>query len=139
MYANLIAIIVTVIVLKDQAFLMLDTSNTSADSYTGYIYATLICGVFAMIFSGIMFFVMMHNPSFLIRTFSKSIMVMSAVWALVGFISGNAGMGVIGLIFFLIGICYARAVWGRIPLPLQTSSQDVPQFETAVSSSFRFS
>lgn len=29
--------------------------------------------------------------------------------------SGNYGIGVIGIIFFLISCCYAYAVWSRIP------------------------
>lgn len=115
MYGNLIAIIVTVIVLKDEAFLILDTNSTSSENYTGYIYAALICGVFAMIFSGIMLIVMMQIPSFLIKTSLIFVVVMSGVWAVMGFIWGNFIMGTIGVVFFLIGICYARAVWSRIP------------------------
>jgi Plasma-membrane choline transporter len=115
MYGNLIAIVVTVIVLKDQALLILDTNTTSAQNYTGYIYAALICGVFAMIFSGIMLIVMMQIPSFLIKTSLIFVVVMSGVWAVMGFIWGNILMGIIGVVFFLIGICYARAVWSRIP------------------------
>jgi succinate dehydrogenase hydrophobic anchor subunit len=31
------------------------------------------------------------------------------------FLSGQVAIGIIGVIFFAISLCYARAVWSRIP------------------------
>lgn len=83
--------------------------------YNGYMWALLICGICALIISAIMYAVLMCIPGTLIKTSLIFVVVLSGVWAALSFVYGNIIGGVIGAIFFLIGICYARAVWSRIP------------------------
>ncbi|KAI2497093.1 choline transporter-like protein [Fragilaria crotonensis] len=52
---------------------------------------------------------------FLIKTALIFVVVLSGLWAAYGFIIGAYVMGIFGAIFFLLGVCYARAVWPRIP------------------------
>ena len=113
-YGNIIAIIVVVIMFGDAAFQAVD-ETTSDLNYLGFLYAVLICGIFAMILSGVMLLVMMRIPTILIKTSLIFVVVMSLVWAIAGFIMKNWWVGIFGLIFFFIGMCYARAVWSRIP------------------------
>jgi hypothetical protein len=115
MYGNVIAVIVTVIVLNDEAFLVLDTNTVSADNYEGFFYAALICSVVAMILSVIMLQVMMRIPSFLIKTSLIVGIVMSIVWTIVGFLRGNLLIGVCGIAVFLFGSYYAISFWSHIP------------------------
>jgi hypothetical protein len=41
------------------------------------------------------------------------VVAMSGVWAVMAFLSGSIFAGVLGLIFFALSLCYARAVWSR--------------------------
>lgn len=88
---------------------------TSGSVYTGYMWAVLICGICALVISGIMYLVMMRFPGTLIKMSLIFVVVLSGVWAVLSFVWGNIVGGIFGAIFFLIGICYARAVWSRIP------------------------
>ena len=113
LYGNVIAIAVVVILYWPKATEVFNGS--SSVDYTGYIYAALICGGFSVIFSGIMLMVMMAIPTFLIKASLIFVVLLSGAWAAYAFIIGSWVMGIFGAIFFLIGICYARAVWHRIP------------------------
>jgi hypothetical protein len=113
LYGNIIAIAVTVGFFWDDAKDIVN--GTGEFQYEGYIWAALVCGVFTIALSFVMLLVMMRIPTFLIKTALIFVVVMSGVWAVLGFIYGNIIMGIFGVIFFLIGMCYARAVWSRIP------------------------
>jgi hypothetical protein len=62
-----------------------------------------------------MFLVMMKIPKFMIKTSLIFVVILSGVWCVIAFIGGNIIGGIIGAVFFLIMMCYARAVWSRIP------------------------
>lgn len=57
----------------------------------------------------------MAIPETLIKVSLIFVVISSLVWALLSFLSGAIALGVMGLVFFAIGLCYARAVWPRIP------------------------
>ena len=115
LYANLIAIAVVVVIFQKEALSVVGSNSNTDEDFSGYIYAGLICGAFAMIFSGLMLIVMMWIPSFLIKTSLIFVVALSGAWAVFGFLVGNIIVGIFGAVFFLLGICYARAVWPRIP------------------------
>ena len=83
--------------------------------YFRYIFAVLVTGVIAFIFSGLGLAFLMQYPALMIKAGLIFVVVMSLVWCVMAFLSGSIFGGVIGLVFFLIGLCYARAVWSRIP------------------------
>lgn len=112
LYANLAAIIAVAAVYGRDAF---ETTNDSGTDYEGYAYAVLITGGASLVFSAIMVWIMMRIPETLIKVSLIFSVIASGVWAVLAFLSGSIAAGVIGAIFFLIGICYARAVWSRIP------------------------
>jgi cytochrome c oxidase subunit IV len=57
----------------------------------------------------------MQYPAFMIKAGLIFVVVMSLVWCVMAFLSGSILAGCIGALFFLLGLCYARAVWSRIP------------------------
>jgi hypothetical protein len=79
------------------------------------VYATLVTGIVGFIFSGLGLLFLMQYPAFMIKVGLIFVVVMSLVWCVMAFLSGSIFAGVIGVVFFLISVCYARAVWSRIP------------------------
>ena len=75
----------------------------------------LITGACAIIISGLMLSVMMCIPAFLIKAALIFSVVATLVWAVVAFAAGQWIIGIIGILFFAISICYACCVWSRIP------------------------
>jgi hypothetical protein len=90
-------------------------SGNSTDEYEGYIYASIICAFFSLGFSAVSVLILMAIPETLIKVSLLFVVLLSGVWAVLSFISGSIILGVMGLVFFAISCCYARAVWGRIP------------------------
>lgn len=115
LYANLAAIAIVCVFYGAEAFESVDDGVQDDFDYSAYLYTALTCGIFAIILSGAGLLVMMCIPSLLIKTSLIFVVVLSGVWAIMGFLAGNIIMGVFGVIFFFIGMCYARAVWSRIP------------------------
>jgi hypothetical protein len=58
---------------------------------------------------------MMRYTTELVKIALVFSVIMSAVVGILGFMSGQLMMGIMGLAMFAIGICYAKAVWPRIP------------------------
>jgi hypothetical protein len=58
---------------------------------------------------------MMCIPETMIKVALIFSLVMSFVWMVMSFLSGMIGLGVVGVIFFLLSVCYTWAVWSRIP------------------------
>jgi hypothetical protein len=54
-------------------------------------------------------------PEILIKVALIFVVIMSFLSMVFAFIAGQWLMGGIGLVFFLIMLCYARSVWSRIP------------------------
>mmetsp|Transcript_6405 Transcript_6405/g.18016 ORF Transcript_6405/g.18016 Transcript_6405/m.18016 type:complete len:499 (+) Transcript_6405:67-1563(+) len=58
---------------------------------------------------------MMNNAKLLVQVALVFSVAMSGVLAAFGLLSGSMIMGVMGLVMFAVGCCYAYAVWHRIP------------------------
>jgi len=91
------------------------TLNSNGYNYTGFVYAAFILGAIAMVFTGFCLPIMMCIPEFLIKTSLIGMLILSGVMMVISFVSGNIIGGIFSVIFFLIFMCYARAVWSRIP------------------------
>lgn len=82
----------------------------------------------ATVLSGVTLQILMCIPGILIKTALIFNVVLAGAMAAYGFFTGVLFMGIIGLIFFAIMCCYARAVWSRIPFAtanLKTASAAV--------------
>jgi hypothetical protein len=89
-----------------------DTENLNF--YTGYVYAAAVTGVFALIVSGLSLGVMMAIPGPLIKVSLIVVVVMTGIWAVFAIMAGQLFAGILGLVFFALSLCYARAVWVRV-------------------------
>lgn len=100
----------------------LDDSDQQASSnggynadYSGIMYLVMASSACAFVVSGISLGIMSCCPKFLIQLSlltSLAVALAVCVWS---FIYGSIIGGVFGAIFFLLSLCYAWAVWRRIP------------------------
>jgi Plasma-membrane choline transporter len=92
-----------------------DTTNSSDFNYQGYVTVTVIITILSFLGAGCGMSLLFCIPQFLIKTALIFTVVLAGVWCAVAFITGNFIGGIIGAIFFAITVCYAFAVWSRIP------------------------
>lgn len=85
LYGNVAAILAVAAVYGPGSF---DSSGSGSD-YTGYVWAGLICAVVSVILSGFGLAVNMCCPETVIKVALIFVVVMSLVWAVLGFISGQ--------------------------------------------------
>mmetsp|Transcript_50445 Transcript_50445/g.74825 ORF Transcript_50445/g.74825 Transcript_50445/m.74825 type:complete len:473 (+) Transcript_50445:182-1600(+) len=115
-YVQIAAIVVCAVIYgphAQESYTITGTNITT--NFIPYLDVAGATGVFAFILSGLMLFVMMCIANFLIKAALIFEIVLTLAWAIFGFMIGNFLVGIFGVIFFLIGLCYARAVWSRIP------------------------
>jgi hypothetical protein len=91
-----------------------DTSGETFD-YQGYLTVTVIITFLSFLGAGFGMSLLFCIPQFLIKTALLFTVVMAGAWMVIAFLTGNLLGGIIGAIFFAITVCYARAVWSRIP------------------------
>lgn len=115
-YLNVIAILVVCGTYGREA---LNSSDTGMN-YTELVYGALVFGVASLVFSagGLLF--LMQYPSFMIKAgliFTGVMALVSCVYIFMmpGDMTYKAIYGSLSIIFFLITLCYIRAVWSRIP------------------------
>jgi Plasma-membrane choline transporter len=92
-----------------------DNSKTDVSDYTGYMYTMVVCSFLSAILAALSLGVMMAIPETLIKISLIFVIAMGLAVCILAFASGSIFAGVLGAIFFLISLCYARAVWPRIP------------------------
>jgi len=92
-----------------------ESSSNTNDEYRGYIIAAIIISLISFVVSAGGVAVMMCIPETLIKASLIFVVLLAGLWMVLAFASGNIGVGVIGAIFFAMSLCYARAVWPRIP------------------------
>ena len=91
------------------------SSSGSSVDYSGYITITVIVTFLSFIGAGLGMSLLFCIPQFLIKAALIFTVVMAGVWCGIAFATGNLFGGILGAIFFAISICYAYAVWSRIP------------------------
>jgi len=92
-----------------------DGEDESEFEYYGVIMLIALMGVLSLLTSFVMILIMMAIPMFLIKLSLIATIVLSGLLALFSFATGNMIGGIIGIIIFALGVCYARCVWDRIP------------------------
>jgi hypothetical protein len=120
LYVNVAAIVAVVLVYAPGSF-----DGSSGFDYSGYVYAAVVTAVISVIFSGFGLALNMQYPETMIKIGLIFAVVMAGVWAVMAFLSGNIVGGILGTVFFLCGICYARAVWSRIPFAVRSCSYSI--------------
>ena len=109
-YAHLIAMI---------TLCSLNIAGTDYDqidgSFNGLVYVVGLCAFVAIGVSSAMLSVMMKYAEAFTKAALLFSVAMSGVVAVLGLLSGQMLMGILGCVMFAIGICYAKLVWPRIP------------------------
>jgi hypothetical protein len=84
-------------------------------SYGSTIFLVVLSGLVAIGLSILSLSLMMKNTICLVKTALIFSVVTSGMVGLMALMSGDVLMGVLGVVSFVLGICYAYVVWGRIP------------------------
>jgi len=112
-YFTLAAIIVLAAMYGANA-LNTETSKSEID-YSGYWITAIILTIISFFGAGGGMALMMCIPQFLIKAALIFSVFLALVWAVVAFAGGQYVIGVVGIIFFVLSVCYAYCVWSRIP------------------------
>lgn len=115
--AHLIAMIVVISVnMGSGAAAAANGNGGVADTdYSGIYYLVGITAVSTIALGSATLQFMMKFPVQLVQGSLVITVMLSGVIAILGLLSGQVFAGVMGCIFFAIGICYAKSVWPRIP------------------------
>ena len=83
--------------------------------YIGVAYFVSVCGLFSIGLSTVALGFMMKFSNMLVKMALFFSIGLSLGVGIMGLLSGQILMGVMGLVSFAFGVCYAYFVWGRIP------------------------
>lgn len=118
-YGNVAAIAAVAGIYGPDALSSTTTTNSNGTSsttdYSGYVIATVIIAMFSFLASAGGVAMLMCIPETMIKIALLFTVVMAGVWMVLAFLSGSIFGGIIGVVFFALTLCYARAVWSRIP------------------------
>lgn len=92
-----------------------DAMSGGDQEYNGYVTVTVILVVLSFLASAGAMAVMMWIPETLIKMSLIFVTVLAGLWMIMAFLAGQILGGILGLVFFAISLCYAYAVWSRIP------------------------
>jgi len=111
-YIQLIAVLAVMFIYGVPA---ISSENANANDFIPYVKVASIVGGFAFIISGFGLLILMACAELIIKISLFFVVFMSLAWAIFGFMTGQVFLGILFLIFFLIGLCYIKMVWSRIP------------------------
>jgi len=90
-----------------------DNANLSLDR--GIVFMVSASGLAAVGISSCCLSFMMNKAETLVQTSLAFSVFCSFAVGVLGFMNGSALVGILGLLSFAIGVCYANRVWHRIP------------------------
>lgn len=93
----------------------LSSVDLQSGPYGSVIYLVVVSGVAAVGLSTLALSFMMRNAELLVQMALIFSVLTSLAIGIVGFMTQQTFMGVVGILSFAIGICYAKLVWHRIP------------------------
>lgn len=109
-YLNVVAIVVVAGIYGKGAF-----DGDSASGYAVFAYAALFFGLVSFVAAGFGLILLLQYPTFMIKCGLIFSVVMSLAWTIYAFVYGAFILGALSAFFFLITLCYVKAVWSRIP------------------------
>jgi len=107
--AHLVAVLVVIGIGMSQADL------SSGTGYGNIIFMVSVSALAAVVLSTFCLTFMMKNAEILVQTALLFSVCSGLAIGIVGFMTGSMLMGFIGIGSFVIGCCYAKMVWNRIP------------------------
>ena len=93
------------------------SSGSSGTASNGGLLAYVLSAtaVVSVILSAATLTLMIRMPDKIVEMALMFSTVLSGLWMVLAFLSGNLFAALFGMIFFAISVCYMRAVWSRIP------------------------
>jgi hypothetical protein len=92
-----------------------DGDGAGGSSYGGLLFLVGFTALISVAISSLTISLMMKYPTEMIKAALIFSTILILLMAIAGFMSGSVFAGAIGLFFFAITCCYAKAVWHRIP------------------------
>lgn len=107
--------IVTIVVLYGTKALREATEGNVDFDYSGFIYAAVLAGIFSFALSAILVQVMMALAGMLVKISLLFSVALGIVVPAIALFYGSILWFILGLLNLAITVCYAKAVWSRIP------------------------
>ena len=114
LFANVIAIAVVAGKYGKDSFSD-DLKRDSQTNYSGFFKGAVVCGLFGMVLSAILLMILVRIPKFMIKASIYAQVSLSVAWVVICIYVKQYFAAVIAGIFLAITVCYAFAVWSRIP------------------------
>jgi hypothetical protein len=100
-------------------FLFIGLANNNGNwaqggSHGAVIWLVTVCGLTGIVMATLALSVMFRHADTLVQIALVFSVLTSLAIGIMGFVTGSILMGVLGLLSFAIGICYARLVWHRL-------------------------
>mmetsp|Transcript_24107 Transcript_24107/g.43408 ORF Transcript_24107/g.43408 Transcript_24107/m.43408 type:complete len:282 (+) Transcript_24107:129-974(+) len=123
LYANVASIVAVAGIYGTAAFGEAIDDSTSGYNYEGYVYATAILGLVAIVLSGLTLPIMMCIPELLIKVSLVMMLILSGVMMVLSFLSGSIFGGIFGvsvlaiilmvlLLLVSVSIDFFASFWG---------------------------
>ena len=87
--------------------------GNNGSSYNGVIWMVGVTAVVSIFVSCASLSLMMAYPQTIVKMALVFSVGMSLAMAVLGFMTGQIWVGIMGLVMFAIGVCYAKMVWER--------------------------
>jgi hypothetical protein len=95
--------------------ILTSTESSSSGSYANIVFVVGVTGLVAVGLSTLALSFMLKHSTVLVKASLVFSVVTSLAVGIIGFMVGSLMMGILGLVSFAVGICYAKMVWSRIP------------------------
>ena len=115
-YAHLVVMISVIVSTGNLSAISAGDDGQGGDTnYDGLVWLVGLCAVASIGISSCCLSLMMKNAEFLVKASLIFSVAFSGLIGVLGLMSGNTLAGIFCLVMFAVGICYAYAVWPRIP------------------------
>jgi hypothetical protein len=88
--------------------------SAQGGSHASIIWLVTVCGIAGIVMASLALSFMFRNADILVKIALVFSVATSLAMGIFGFVIGSILLGVIGMLNFAIGICYARLVWNRL-------------------------
>lgn len=84
-------------------------------NYVGFFKGALVCGIFGLVLSAVLLMILVKIPKIMIKASIFAQVSLAVFWVIISVAVKQYFAAVIAGIFLAITVCYAFAVWSRIP------------------------
>lgn len=92
-----------------------ELKKDSDANYVGFFKGAVVCGIFGLVLSAVLLMILVKIPKIMIKASIFVQISLAIFWVIVSIVVKQFFVATIAGIFLAITLCYARAVWSRIP------------------------